>query len=381
MRLRRLLGRSADDVLDEALVVAFPEGASATGERCAELHLHGGPAVVRDVLARLTEVDGLRMARPGEFSRRALEGGRLDLVQLESLADLIEAETSAQRRQAIRLASGALTDVATQWRSSLIGTMALFEAVIDFADDVPDEVEGAAREQVAAVVAAMDAALAAAKGAALVRDGFEVSLIGPPNAGKSSILNRIAGREVALTDALPGTTRDVIEVRCTLGGRLVTFVDTAGRRESEDRVERAGVMWGLRRAASSDMRVAVASWDAPEIVESDLCVWNKVDVAPAPGGFTGVPVSAVSGHGVDRLLAEIESRLDGLVGESGLLAQARHVAAVGEARSHLVAAISEKAEFAAEELRLAVRALDMLLGRVDVEAVLDEVFGRFCLGK
>ncbi len=332
-------------------------------------------------MAQLAAFSGLRMALPGEFSRRALESGRLDLVQLESLADLIEAETTAQRRQATRLAAGALTDVATEWRDGLIEAMALFEAVIDFGDDVPDEAEDMARRQVADMVAAMDAALASARGAALVRDGFEVALIGPPNAGKSSLLNRIAGRDVALTDPLPGTTRDVIEVRCSLEGRLVTFVDTAGRRDAENCVEQAGVMWGMRRAASADMRLAVASWDAPEVLDADLAVWNKVDAAPAPHGFMGLCASAISGEGVDALLAEIGARLDVLVGESGLLAQARHVSAVRDARAHLLNATVEKAEFAAEELRLAVRSLDMLLGRVDVEAVLDEVFARFCLGK
>jgi tRNA modification GTPase len=382
LRLRHLRDPDTGETLDEALVVAFPAGASPTGEPAAEAHVHGGGAVVAAVMRALTAQPSVRLAQPGEFSRRALENGRLDLTQIEGIADLIDAETEAQRRQATRLLQGGLSAAVARWRGGLIEARAFLEAAIDFADedDIPAEAvrEGLAR--LAPIAGELEAAVAGAAGAALVRSGFEVALIGPPNAGKSSLLNRIAGRDVALTSSIPGTTRDALEVRCAIGSHLVTVIDTAGQRETPDPLEALGVERAQRRADAADLRVVVRAHDAqdaPRHRAGDVLVWNKSDVARGEG----LAISAATGEGVDDLLAVIGEVLAQRTAEDGLLSRSRHATCVATALRHVQTALDAAPEIAAEELRLACESLDVLIGRIDPERVLDEIFSRFCLGK
>jgi tRNA modification GTPase len=382
LRLRRLHDPVDNRLLDEALVVGFAQGASPTGEEAAEIQVHGGLAVVNAVMAALLATPGVRLAKPGEFSRRALDGGRLDLTALEGLADLIDAETEAQRRLAARLMGGALRDAIAAWRSGLVEARALIEASLDFADEdeIPDAAVEAGKARLRPVLASLAAALASADGAALTREGFEIAVIGPPNAGKSSIINRIAGREIALTSPVAGTTRDVIEVRCDIGGMLVTIVDTAGQRETTDQLEALGVERARRRAETADLRIVVQAPDAigaPPHREGDILLWNKCDV----GVGDGLPVSALTGEGFDALLARVEAALQLRTPQDGLLSRSRHVDMVRRTADHVAAALAASPEIAAEELRLACDALDLLIGRVDPDHVLDEIFSRFCLGK
>lgn len=382
--LRKL--RWNGEVLDEALVLAFPKGASFTGEPVVELHLHGSIAVVGQVLRVLAEIPGLRLAEAGEFSRRALENGRLDLTQIEGLADLIDAETEAQRRQAMRVMSGAIGARAEGWRRALIRAAALVEATIDFADEeVPQDVTPEVVQLIREVRGDLQRQLAGFGAAERVREGFEVAILGRPNAGKSTLLNALAGREAALTSEIAGTTRDVIEVRMDLGGLAVTFLDTAGLRETDDRVEAMGVARALERAAAADLRIILLdeSGEMPVAPEpQDLVVQGKADTVS--GGV--LRISGKTGEGIPALLAEISARLEGRATGAGLVVRERHHTAVLRAVERLEQAESEiagpgRAELIAETLRDAVRALDSLVGRVDVEDLLDEIFASFCIGK
>ncbi|MZR12095.1 tRNA uridine-5-carboxymethylaminomethyl(34) synthesis GTPase MnmE [Maritimibacter sp. DP07] len=375
--------RDSDGPIDEALVLVFEAGHSFTGEEVVELQLHGSTAVVNAVLAALERIEGLRLAEPGEFTRRALENERLDLAQVEGLADLIDSETEAQRRQALRVLSGALGEKADSWRRDLIRAVALLEATIDFVDeDVPVDVT----PEVGALIAAtQDSLRKEAEGARIserIREGFEVAIVGAPNAGKSTLLNALAGREAAITSDVAGTTRDVIEVRMDLDGLPVTVLDTAGLRDSEDVVERLGIERAMARADAADLRVFLLS-DAPltfEPVEGDIVVEGKSDI-------TGRGVSGKTGAGIDDLVAQIGAVLQDRAAGAGTAIRARHRAAMNHALDSLENARialeggSSHSELIAEELWSAVRALDSLVGRVDVENVLDEIFASFCLGK
>ena len=377
--LRRLVW---GEVLDEALVLRFPEGGSFTGEEVVELQVHGSIAVIKAVSAALLAV-GLRPAEAGEFTRRALENGRLDLARVEGLADLVEAETEAQRRQALRVFSGAIGARTEVWRAKLIRAAALIEATIDFADeDVPVDVTPEVLELIGDLQADLLAEITGSVVAERVRDGFEVAIVGAPNAGKSTLLNALAGREAAITSDVAGTTRDVIEVRMDLGGLAVTLLDTAGLRETEDRVEAIGVARALQRAERADLRVFLlvepgeALMMAP--LPEDLVVLGKADLH-------GVGVSGLTGHGVDDLVARIRSVLEQRVAGAGVMTRARHRYAMEAALEALEMASNRikvsGAELVAEELRQAGRALDVLVGRVDVENLLDEIFSSFCIGK
>lgn len=383
LSLRRLRDpRSSEDV-DEALVVFCDPPHTATGEPTAELHVHGGAAVVTAV-SRLLETAGARPAGPGEFSRRALLNGRTDLPRLEAVAALIDAETEAQRRVAMRHLSGAVGDAVAGWRRAIIGLMAQANAALDFSDqDLPDTQEAAVRDGAAALAASLRVAASGAAQAARLRRGVEVAVVGPPNVGKSSLLNRIAGREVALISPWPGTTRDVIEVRCELGGRLVTLLDTAGLRDSDDPIEQAGVAWGARRAAAADCVLAVSGPDGVAAGGDSvtLRVWNKCDVAPPPAGFEGHGVSALTGEGIDRLMAGLVEVTGGPTRDTGLLVNARQAAALSAAAEALERADASALELSAEALREAAGHLGAVIGRVDSEDVLDDIFGRFCIGK
>ena len=386
--LRRLTD-AAGEVLDEALVLLFEEGASFTGERVAELHIHGSAATVGAVVRALGDMPGLRLAEPGEFTRRALENERLDLAQVEGLADLIEAETDAQRRQALRVLSGALGEKAEGWRKKLIRAAALLEATIDFADeDVPVDVAPEVLALLEALLGELRAEAEGAKAAERIREGFEVAIVGAPNAGKSTLLNILAGREAAITSEFAGTTLDVIEVRMDLAGLPVTILDTAGLRETRDTVETIGVERAIARAKAADLRVFLLGGEgeplglAPE--PGDITVQGKADLGTLQGGLS---VSGKTGQGIAELIARITSALEPRAARAVTATRERHRQAILRAIGAMESACLEvrggagRTEIAAEELRTALRALDALVGRVDVEHLLDEIFASFCIGK
>ncbi|MEC8631752.1 MAG: tRNA uridine-5-carboxymethylaminomethyl(34) synthesis GTPase MnmE [Pseudomonadota bacterium] len=384
--LRRLRGHDGVP-LDEALVLHFPHGSSFTGEEVVELHLHGSTAIVTAVLRELSLVDGCRLAEPGEFTRRALENERLDLVQVEGLSDLIEAETEAQRRQALRVLSGSIGKRAEEWRSNLIRAMALLEVTIDFADEeVPVDVSPEVLDLLDRVRRDLLAEQSGISSAERIREGFEVAIVGPPNAGKSTLLNALAGREAAITSEFAGTTRDVIEVRMDLGGLPVTVLDTAGLRETTDYVEGIGIDRARERAQLADLRVFLLDGTDVDLgltpSGADIVAYGKADL-----GQTGATVSGKTGQGVTELIEQITAVLSERAAGAGTLTRERHriailqaLASIDMAENHVRTA-PDLTEIAAEELRSAVRALDSLVGRVDVEHILDEIFSSFCLGK
>jgi len=384
--LRRL--NWAGELLDEALVLCFAEGASFTGETVVELQVHGGPAVLGAVLLALSEQPGLRLAEAGEFTRRALENGVLDLAQVEGLADLIDAETEAQRRQAVRVLSGAVGDRVEGWRRDLIRAGALLEATIDFADeDVPVDVSPEVLALIDGLTADLGREAAGVTAAERIRDGFEVAIVGAPNVGKSTLLNQLAGREAAITSEIAGTTRDVIEVRMDIAGLPVTFLDTAGLRETDDRLEQAGIDRALSRAEAADLRVFLTEGgEVPRLLlrDEDIVVFGKSDTKPV---IIGLSVSGRTGDGVSELMTRIGEILQRRVASAGALVRERHriavtsaIAALVEARAEVVRGDS-RVELAAEHLRRAVRSLDALVGRVDVDDLLGEIFASFCIGK
>lgn len=386
-RLVRLL--DADDtLLDEAFAISFAPGRSFTGEQVVELQTHGSPAIVAAVLRRLGELE-LRPAEPGEFTRRAMENGVLDLAQVEGLADLIDAETESQRRQAVRVFNGALGDLASGWREKLVRAAALLEATIDFVDeDVPVDVYPEVRDLIRSVEHEVRREAEGVRIRERVRDGFEVALVGPPNSGKSTLLNRLAGRDAAITSDIAGTTRDVIEVKMDLQGLPVTVLDTAGLRSSTDVLEEIGIARGKARADASDVRVHLV--DDPssrqEASADGLDIWiqSKSDTRTAPD-VNGV--SGQTGEGVDRLLSQIGEYLGNQVAGAGTATRTRHERALTEASVALrsvgagLAADDTPVDLLAEDLRRAIRSLDSLIGRVDVENVLGEIFSSFCIGK
>lgn len=383
--LRRL--RWADEVLDEALVLLFAEGQSFTGESSAELHLHGSTAVVGAVLRALSAQPGLRLADPGEFTRRALENGRLDLAQVEGLADLIDAETEAQRRQALRALEGELGRQADKWRGNLLRAAALIEATIDFADeDVPVDVMPEVSGLLDEVLSDLRREAAGTAAAERIRDGFEVAIVGRPNAGKSTLLNCLAGREAAITSAQAGTTRDVIEVRMEIRGLAVTLLDTAGLRDSPDEVEQAGVRLALDRARKADLRIILLDGSGlPEGLQpdsDDIVVQGKAD-----GPADGPGISGRTGRGIAELLDHIADRLERRVAGAGNVVRTRQREAIQRAIGALESAQAEigtgqpLAEIVAAHLREGVHDLAVLVGQVGVEDVLGEVFSRFCIGK
>ncbi len=384
----RKLRDTAGNLIDEALVLRFTAPASFTGEDVIELHTHGSPAVVARVLRFLGESGKARMAEAGEFTRRALENDRLDLAQVEGLGDLIDAETEAQRMQAVRLFSGALGDVVSDWREKLLRAAALLEVTIDFADEeVPVDVAPEVLELIGEVSNSLGREIKGTFAAERIRDGFEVAILGTPNAGKSTLLNRLAGREAAITSEIAGTTRDVIEVRMDVAGLPVTLLDTAGLRDTDDVIERVGVGRALERAERADLRVFLKS-DPQEVPlvtlqDGDITLLGKGDMH---GGGLGT-VSGASGEGVDELIEHIASQLSERASGVATATQLRHRIAMEDAKEALdqvafeVKAGAERTELAAENLRTALRKLDALIGRVDVEMVLGEIFSRFCLGK
>ena len=385
--LRSLYDQNGE-ILDRALVVIFHTGHSFTGEETAELHLHGSVATVNTVLRQLGSLDGLRMAEPGEFTRRALDNDRLDLAQVEGLSDLIEAETEAQRKQAMRVFTGALTDKAEKWRADLIRAAALIEATIDFADeDVPIDVRPEVLNLITGVSTELQKESRGIGIAERVREGFEVAIVGAPNTGKSTLLNYLSGRDAAITSEIAGTTRDVIEVRMDIGGIPITLLDTAGVRDTDDTIEAIGVQRTLKRAQQADIRVFLldAAGDTPILppVQGDVMRVAKGDLL----ANCNQSVSGLTGMGVQTMLDEIVKELERRVASVGVSIKERHRTALNRAVAALKIASSEvlagedRSDIAAEELRGAIVALDSLVGRVDVEHILDEIFSRFCIGK
>ena len=400
--LARLSDPSCGAPLDRALALWFPAPASFTGEDVAELHCHGGRAVIDGVLGALGRLPGLRIAEPGEFSRRAFVNGKLDLTAAEGLADLVAAETAAQARQALRQLDGALGALYENWRERLVGALAFVEATLDFADeDLPHDIAARARGDAAAVAREVAAHLADGGRGERLRAGAEVAVVGPPNAGKSSLVNRLAKRDAAIVSATPGTTRDVVEVRLDLDGLPVTVADTAGLRTTADAVEREGVRRAERRARTADRVLAVfdaTRWPDVDIAAARLggggiVVLNKRDLlderaaAALParvGGWPAVAVSCLTGAGIDRLEEALKADL-GAAGEAGAappLTRARHRNALEGCAAALARfADATEPELAAEDLRAAVRALGRITGRAEVEDVLDAIFAGFCIGK
>ncbi|GFE49355.1 tRNA modification GTPase MnmE [Roseobacter cerasinus] len=383
----RILRDADGEILDRALVLCFAAPRSFTGEDVVEFHLHGSVSIVQAMLSSLGKQDGARLAEPGEFTRRALENGKLDLSQVEGLADLIDAETEAQRKQALRVFSGDFGARVEGWRSRLIRCAALIEATIDFADEeVPEDVSGEVLDLLSAVQDELTQEIAGTFVAERIRSGFEVAIVGPPNVGKSTLLNRLAGREAAITSEIAGTTRDVIEVSMDLKGLPVTFLDTAGLRESADEIESIGITRGLDRAAAADLRVFLSRPDEKLLINpgpTDITLRPKSDLEEdVVGGISGK-----TGYGVSTLVNRVHGILQKRASGIGLATRERHRVAMqtasdilGQARL-VIKQGPASYDIAAEELRSAIRALETVVGRIDVESLLDEIFSSFCLGK
>ncbi len=379
----RSLWRS-DDLLDRALVLWFPEPHSYTGEDGAELHLHAGSAVI-DAVADALVALGAYPAEPGEFTRRAFSHGRLDLLEAEGIADLVEAETQAQRRQALRQTEGGLSTLYGGWAHRLRLMLAQQEALIDFPDeDLPADIEDGLLRELARLQQELRAHLAAGGPGERLRRGLVFAIVGKPNVGKSSLVNALAQRDAAIVSAHAGTTRDALEIRVVLGDVPVTLVDTAGLRETLDEVEAEGIRRAQRHAEQADLVVQVVEAGGGTDPGDDrhLVVCNKIDQAPAPAGLPGV--SAVTGAGMSDLVRILSQHAQALTMQGGAapFTRARHRLGIGEAMTHLAnAAEAHWPELRGEELRLAMRTLGRLTGAVGVEDLLDTVFGQFCIGK
>ena len=382
----RRLECSTRGFLDEALVLTFEDGASFTGEPVVEFHVHGSIAIINSVLDSLKDISNFRPAGPGEFTRRALNNGRLDLTQVEALSDLIDAETEMQRKQALKGFSGRLREQSESWRSDLIHALSLLEATIDFADEeVPVDVSPDVERLLSSVISTMDHELNGYGIAERVRTGFEVAIVGPPNAGKSTLLNALAGRDAAITSEIAGTTRDVIEVRMDLDSIPVTFLDTAGLRDTEDKIESIGVERAMKRANEADLRVFLKGDGGFEKLvprEHDIVLEGKADLRN-----DGVGVSGLTGLGIQKLIVDVKTYLLDQATTGGLVSHERQKRVLEEGRASLVKALAfarsgpEHYDLASEELRTAIFTLERLVGRVDVEDVLDKVFSSFCIGK
>jgi tRNA modification GTPase len=380
--LGTLCDPGSGELLDRALRLWFPGRGSSTGEDLAELHLHGGRSVVAGVLAALSGLAGLRAAEPGEFTRRAFQNGRIDLAEAEGLADLLTAETRSQRRAALMLAGGALSRMVEEWQTRLLGLSAQLEAVLDFSDE--GDVEGTLPAGWADALTSLRLAIGAALArptAERLRDGIRVVIAGPPNAGKSTLLNALAGRDAAITSSIPGTTRDLVEAPTAIGGVPFVLVDTAGLRDSEDEIEAIGVERAQQSLAAADLVLWLGEpEDCP--TAGAIRVQPKADLAKH-GGRSDIAVSAKTGAGMDKLVSLLIERSKSLLPAEGEVAlNARHAAILRECLSSLQAAAAARNPLiASEELRVTRAALDRVTGRAGVEDMLDALFGRFCIGK
>ena len=393
--------------IDEGLVLWFPAPASYTGEDVAELHVHGGLAVVEAVVAALCGMDGVRLAEPGEFTRRAFLGGKLDLIQAEGIADLIDAETEGQRQQALAQVAGSSSDLYESWRLQLVNALAYLEAEIDFPDEeLPVGLVPSVREKVSTLLVEFEKHLSDNRRGERLRDGVFVVIAGPPNVGKSSLLNVLAQRDAAIVSSRSGTTRDVVEVRLNLGGSPVILADTAGLHDSEDEVEAEGIRRALQRAEAADLKIVMVE-AAEQIVvtpqvrtlldTNTLVVINKIDIQPIVEKLKmeqcdSWPISVVTGAGLDSFLTALEKKVADMFGyhEAPVITRARHRAAMENCVSCLGRFMSftedidrsnGHIELVAEDLRIAVRSLGRITGKVDIEELLDIVFKDFCIGK
>ncbi|SHI14250.1 tRNA uridine-5-carboxymethylaminomethyl(34) synthesis GTPase MnmE [Bradyrhizobium erythrophlei] len=405
MAARALLRDANQQPIDDAVVLWFPGPASATGEDVAEFHIHGGRAVLAALLATLSAVENIRAAEPGEFTRRAFENGKLDLTEAEALDDLIHADTDRQRRQALRQLKGLLGDRARDWRAQIIAASALIEAGIDFSDegDVPQELIAPALASIEALLGEIQEVLAAQGKSERLRDGLVVAIAGPPNVGKSTLMNQLARREVAIVSPHAGTTRDIIEVQLDLDGYPVTVIDTAGIRETEDPVEQEGVCRARARADEADLVLwmidAQHEMNRPEGAAPVWTVRNKIDLegggvanpgqtagaSPGPDG-AGFKISASRGDGIQQLVAGLIAFAQDFFGsgEGALVGRVRQRELLQQTAASLQRSITAAGggeELAAEDLRAAAYSLGRLLGRVDVEDILDVIFKEFCVGK
>lgn len=376
-------------VVDRGLALYFPAPASFTGEDVAECHIHGGPAVIKAFLALLGGM-GLRYAEPGEFTRRAFVNGKMDLLEAEGLADLIEAETLQQKSQAERQMAGELSAYYTRLRTQMVATLAHLEAYIDFPDEeIPESVLAGLDAEVRGVMAAIGEALEGAARGERLREGLSIVILGAPNVGKSSLLNALAKRDVAIVSPVAGTTRDAIELHMDIAGYPVVIVDTAGLRESEDIIEQEGVRRALARAEQADIRLLVfeaANWPQPLgdwPKGRQLVVANKADTAP--GRVEGaIAISARTGQGIDALLAALTEAVTGFFsgGQAPMITRARHRSLLLEALNYLEKSLNPlPLELKCEELRLAARAVGKITGVIQVDDVLDVIFSQFCIGK
>lgn len=390
--LRSIRSRN-ESVIDEGLVLWFPGPASFTGEDCAEFHLHGGRAVVDRLLEELAGFDGMRMAEAGEFSRRAFANGKFDLTEAEGLADLIASETEAQRVLSLSQASGALKDLYEGWQRRLLHARAMIEAEIDFADeeDVPGSVSEQVWSDMAALADDMDDHIAGAKRASAVREGFRIVIIGAPNAGKSSLMNALAGSDVAIVSEEPGTTRDVLETRLQLGGKLVIVTDTAGIRENAGSIEAEGIRRALARAGEADLVLHLSETGDWERVGDfgDIPVWRiatKADLDGKRAGNGMLAVSSKTQDGLRPLFDSLRKHLTDAVGKdvSALPTRRRHLdnlhVSLAELRKALEG-MADPLELRAESLRLAAFSLGRITGQHGVEDVLGVIFSEFCIGK
>lgn len=370
-------------VLDEVLLLLFDRGRSFTGEEVAELHAHGSRAVVAAILREIDTLGLSRLAGPGEFTRRALANDRLDVLQVQGLGQLIEAETERQRISALRLVDGELGAVVRDWRQDLLEAAAYIEAALDFAEeDVPEDIEPPVMARLDRVTRGIERQLAGASSARRIRDGFVVAIVGRPNAGKSSLINAISKSDAAIVSEIPGTTRDVVEVRLDMDGLLVRLMDTAGLRETSDPIEQLGVERARSRARQADMRVLIRSDDTSgeeEGISTDLVVRSKVDLCG------GIGVSSQSGEGIEELARQIGMALREKVQDDALVSDLdqeailrRALELIAEARMRLR---GNEADLAAENLRLAMTELSRIIGEVDVEDILEHIFRSFCIGK
>jgi len=399
----RQLRDEAGVVIDEALVLWLPAPGSYTGEDAAEFHVHGGSAVVAALVAALAGL-GLRLAEPGEFTRRAFEHGKLDLAQAEAVADLVDAETESQRRQALAQLEGRLSQAQADWRDALTEALAYFEAAVDFPDEeLPTDVAARARPVLERLAAELEAAAADAERGERVREGYRIALVGAPNAGKSTLLNALVGRDAAIVTATPGTTRDVIEVPLVLAGYKVLLADTAGLRDTEEEIEAEGVRRARAWADAADLRLWLVDGSVAELPglpeevgEGDLALITKRDLPTGPAGAwaaevarrMGLPSAEVTARGPSDMAwlqqTLSERVVEALAGaEPPAATRLRHRELLREAaeRARRALAEADALELAAEDVRLAARALDRITGRIDPEEVLGRIFATFCIGK
>ncbi len=396
--LRTIVHPATGRILDRGIVLWFPGPHSYTGEDYLEFQVHGSRAVLGAISGVLSERSNVRLAEPGEFSMRALLNGKTDLASLEGLADLIQSETEFQRQQSIRVASGYLTNLVEGWRQSLISALAIVEASLDFVDehDVPKETTSIVFGYVQSLIAQFKAAIADSRRAEIIRDGFMVAIVGPPNVGKSTLLNAIVRRDAAIVTDIPGTTRDAIEVRIALGGHEIRFVDTAGIRETDNLVEAEGIKRTLRALDEADLVLSLTNprldsspiYFSIDLKERIFEVETKADLGASPGKAADFSISALTGNGVSELLDGVLARVRAATAgdELPLVTRVRHRRQIERALEDLeslsnLPSLSNQPELISEFLRSAIFSLDTLLGRVDVEDVLGEVFSRFCIGK